>query len=135
MFNDLNEKDLAAANAAMKPIIEELVQEWGKIGNEVMEAHHDELHDMFPEHAYKIARMTIMNALPSFITNCCLSVSPGMQMQLAATLTAEVLCNALKIDKGHVMHEHELIRSIMAAFGGPSDDDKTDDDDRGAAEH
>jgi len=135
MFKELNEKDMAAANAAMKPIIEELVEKWGNVGNEVIGAHYDELQNMFPEHARKIACMTVMSALPGFVTGCCLSISPNTHMQLAVTHTAEVLTNALEVDRGHAKHEHTLLQSIKSMLGRTSDDDTSDDDDRGAAEH
>ncbi len=135
MYKDLNEKDMAAANVAMKPMIKELVDAWGEVGNTIMEAHRKELEALFPKYSHKIARMTIMYALPSFISNCCVSISPSTQMQLTATLVCDLLSCALTIDKGVAQAEHELIQSLTSALGGTSDDDTSDDDDRDPAEH
>lgn len=136
MFKELSEKDMTAVHLAMNPMMEELVKAWGDVGNKVMEAHRKELEGMFPNHASKIARMTVMSALPVFIRNCCLSISPSTQLQLAATLSCKMMSMALDIDKEHLEHEHALVQSIERMLGGEKDDDDTtDDDDRSAAEH
>lgn len=135
MFDELNEKDMAAIHEVMSPIIKELVNAWGDGGNKVMKAHREELEGMFPKRSHKIARMAIMSALPPFIRNCCLSISPSTQLQLAAALSCEVMAAALAIDKEYLEHEHTLMQSLMSVSGGEKDGDKTDDDDRGPAEH
>ncbi len=135
MFDELNEKEMAAANEAMRPIIKELIEAWTKVGNDIMEARQGELKGMFPTRAGKVARLAIMNALSHFIHNCCLSVSPGVQLQLSVTVVCEVLAQALLIDKDHMQAEHAMIQSIASALGAMSDDDTSDDDDRGPAEH